>query len=243
VDGDLISMICESLGFMQNPNFCSTLRAALPFPVQFDNDARIISMGEAYFGGHGQPRRLLSLTLGTGIGFSMVVEGRLQEKSSVNHLAGHIPIRPGARKCFCGFSGCLESLVSASALVECFQRGRNEILSSTDITEVDSRAILEAAESGSPAALQAVHQILNDLLLGLNGYIYLFAPEVIVLGGGMAQGLHPWLGNLQKGLFAHPYDGYSVDIHLSELKEDAGLFGAASLWAPGYYLSYKDYYK
>ena len=227
VDGDLISLIWASLSFMEGVNFRPALEARLGLPVRMDNDARVVALGEAHRGGHGASRRLLSLTLGTGLGFGLVVDGQLQEKSSINHLAGHIPIRPGARPCFCGFSGCLETLVNASALEDHF-----EALSppSAERGRVDSRAIFELAANQQPAAQQAVRLLVADLIVGLNAYIHLFGPELIVLGGGLALPLGPWVAEMQRGLFAKPYDGYAVRVALSELKEFAGLYGAAFLW-------------
>jgi predicted NBD/HSP70 family sugar kinase len=227
VDGDLISMIWASLSFMEGVEFRSALEARLRLPVRMDNDARAVALGEAHRGGHGASRRLLSLTLGTGLGFGLVVDGQLQEKSSINHLAGHIPIRPGARPCFCGFSGCLETLVNASALEDHFARLSPPLAKGG---RVDARAVFELAANGRPAAQDAVRQLVADLIVGLNAYIHLFGPELIVLGGGLAHPLSPWVAEIQRGLFAKPYDGYASRVAVSELKEFAGLYGAAFLW-------------
>jgi glucokinase len=206
-----------------------------------DNDGRAVAMGEAYFGGHTpagmgrsaggtcQPRRLLSLTLGSGVGVALVVDGRLLEKSSIGHLAGHIPIRLGGGPCFCGFSGCLESLVSASGLI-CNFANFNQGKPVDETVGLDARRIFELAKNGHPAATRAVTQLLDDLSVGLNAYIFLYGPDVIVLGGGLANSLAPWLPAIRQGVFAHPYDGYQVMVNLSSLGEQAGLYGAASLW-------------
>jgi predicted NBD/HSP70 family sugar kinase len=205
-------------------------------------------MGEAYFGEHApsllgwvptyirqpaggacQPRRLLSLTLGTGVGVALVVEGRLLEKSSIGHLAGHIPIRSGGGPCFCGFSGCLESLVGGPGLVRNFARFSLEKPGGGQALP-DAREIFELAGQGHPAARQAVNQLLEDLIVGLNAYIFLYGPDVIVLGGGLSNSLGPWLPVIRQGVFAHPYDGYQVRVDLSTLGEQAGLYGAAALW-------------
>jgi glucokinase len=225
IGNDLVSMVWEALSFMEGPGFLAALRAALPFPLHFENDARIVALGEAHFGAHGSPSRLLSLTLGTGVGFGLVIDGVLQEKTCANHMAGHMPVRPGGRPCYCGISGCLETLVGAAALVEYYLKERP----TPPQREPDARDVFAAALQGDAPAQHAVRQVLADLVAGLNGYGYLFAPEVIVLGGGMAQGLAPWLPEIQSGLFAHPFDGYTVQVRLSQLKEDAGLYGAAAL--------------
>ncbi len=231
VDGDQVSLVWESLAFLEGVTLRSALQEELGFPVRMDNDGRAAAMGETYFGGHasaggvGRPRRLLSLTLGTGLGVALVVDGHLLEKSSINHLAGHIPIRQGAAACFCGFSGCLELLVGGPALVRNFSQFSQE-----KEAGADARKIFELAASGHPAARQAIGLFLDDLVVGLNAYVYLYGPDVIVLGGGLANNLGDWLPMIRQGLFAHPFEGYQVKVSLSTLGELAGLYGTASLW-------------
>jgi predicted NBD/HSP70 family sugar kinase len=235
VDGDQVSLVWESISFLEGITLRASLQEELGFPVRMDNDGRTAAMGEAYFGGHfsvsvvGRPRRLLSLTLGTGVGVALVVDGRLLEKSSINHLAGHIPIRLGGGSCFCGFSGCLESLVAGSALVRNFARFSQEQEGSQQ-PGIDACRIFELAAGDQPAAVQAVRLLIDDLVVGLNAYIYLYGPDVIVLGGGVANGLGTWLPLIRQGLFACPFEGYQVKVNLSSLGEQAGLYGAASLW-------------
>ena len=235
VDGDQISMVWESLAFLEGVTLRANMQEKLGFPIRMDNDGRTAAMGETYFGRHtpvygvGRPRRLLSLTLGTGVGVGLVVDGQLLEKSSINHLAAHIPIRLGGGPCFCGFSGCLESLVGGPALVRNFTR-----LSQAEKTDetacLDAQAIFDLAAGDHPAAGRAVGQLIDDLIVGLNAFIFLYGPDVIVLGGGLANSLGPWLADIREGLFASPFEGYQVKVDLSTLGEQAGLYGAASLW-------------
>ena len=241
VDGDQISLVWESLSFIEGITLRTSLQEKLGFPIRMDNDGRTAAMGEAYFGGHappdvgrpasgvGRPRRLLSLTLGTGLGVALVVDGQLLEKSSINHLAGHIPIRAGGGACFCGFSGCLESLVSGPGLVRNFAQFSQEKEGGEQACR-DAREIFELAVGGHATARQAVGQLLDDLVVGLNAYIHLYGPDVIVLGGGLSNSLDAWLPVLRQGLFACPFEGYQVKVTLSTLGEQAGLYGAAALW-------------
>jgi glucokinase len=89
--------------------------------------------------------------------------------------------------------------------------------------------VFEFAQAGHPAGGPAVRQLLADLTVGLNAMIYLYGPDVLVLGGGMANSLGPWLEELQQGLFATPFAGYQASLRISTLGEQAGLLGAASL--------------
>ena len=235
VDGDQVSLVWESIAFIEGTALRSALQEELGFPIRLDNDGRAAAMGEAYFGGYtvdskvGPPRRLLSMTLGTGVGVALVVDGRLLEKSSISHLAGHIPIRPGGGPCFCGFSGCLESLASGPGLVRNFAHF-SQVRPGGGQTQLDARGIFDLAIRGHSEANQAVKQLLDDLIVGLNAYIFLYGPDVIVLGGGLSNSLSPWLPVIRQGVFACPYDGYQVKVSVSNLGEQAGLYGAASLW-------------
>jgi glucokinase len=236
-DGDLISLVWEAISFMEGKAFRPSLEAGLGFPILIDNDARVVAMGEAHFGGHtpavqasAKPHRLLSLTLGTGLGVALVINGKLQERSSIGHMAGHFPIRPGASPCFCGFSGCLESLVGEATLVRNYLAAGGRAPGGKDAPALGGRAIFRMAIEGNEAAVQAVRQVCVDLSVGLNAYIYIYGPDTIVLGGGLSQGLVDWLPLIREGLFAKPYTDYQVQVVTSTLGEQAGLYGAAALW-------------
>jgi len=214
--GERISALWKPLAFLEGDHFLPALAKRLRVPVRADNDARLVALGEAAFGGHGKCERLLSLTIGSGIGFGFVVDHRLQEPTSLNHLAGHIPVRPVTERCYCGFNGCLEMLVNAAGLVRSYGGGAG------------AADVFEAAASNDPAGLRAVRQWLSDLSSGLNAYIYLFAPDIIVIGGGLSKGLAPMLDELKRLVFAMPREGYEVELAISRLQEQAGVLGAAA---------------
>jgi glucokinase len=228
VDGVWVSALWSVLAFLEGSRLAPALEKALGMPVRVDNDARLVALGEAHFGGHPAVKRLLSLTLGSGLGFGLVVEGRLLETTSINHMAGHIPIRPGAL-CYCGTPGCLEMLVNASGLLYDYQATCAAMAVGAG-SPSSAESVFAAAAKNDPAASQAVEQWLADLSAGLNAYCYLFGPDLIVLGGGLSKSLAPLLGKLLAGMFAAPYQGYRVSLALSQLQEQAGVLGAASLW-------------
>jgi len=229
VDGDYISLVWHTLSFLEGNHLRRSFEERLGMPTRYDNDARLVALGEAHYGKHGRARRLLSLTLGTGVGFGFVVDGQLQEKSSANHLAGHILIRPGARPCFCGLSGCLESLANASALVESYTALCQAHPQADCSFPLDAKGILSAAPEGSPLAQEAVQAWQADLCAGLSVYVNLYAPDVIVLGGGLSRGLKPFSAAIHQGIVTKPFDRYRVRIKISRLGEHAGILGAASL--------------
>ena len=230
IDDD-ISEIWKTLAFLNGDSLHPLLEDRLGMPVRLDNDARLVALGEANYGSERGAGRLLSLTLGTGLGFGFVVDGRLQEANSLNHMAGHILIRPGTETCYCGLSGCLESLVSADGLVKAYLEASSQTgLSSEPLP--DPQEIFTLATQGNSLAVSTVGQWLEDLSQGLNVYCYLFAPQVIVLGGGLAKNLTPYLAGLQSRLFARPFAGYNARLSISQLGEKAGILGAAALFTP-----------
>jgi len=227
--GDDVSLLWPAQRFMEGAHLRPAVEARLGLPARMDNDARLIALAEAVVGVGRGARRLLSLTLGTGIGIALVVAGALQEDSAVNHMAGHILIRPGQKPCYCGLSGCLESLVSGPAIVERY--GALEVVScGGPAAPAEARAILAAAAAGDFVAEAAVRAVLKDLALGLSVYINLYAPDVIVLGGGVGRALKRYVPAIRKGMVTRPFAGYRVALRISRLGERAGVYGAASLW-------------
>lgn len=230
VKGDLISLVWETLVFLEGNHFVKVVEDSFGKPVKVDNDARVVALGEYFHGGHVQTNRLLSLTLGTGVGFGFIVDGKFQENSSINHMAGHILIRQGAEQCYCGLSGCLESLVNGQKLVSTYKELLEPAPEFPNGFSEDAKGVMQAALDQNPTATQAVEQLLDDLISGLNVYINLFAPDLFVLGGGLAKSLNPYLLIIEQGLTTSPFEGYQTKVCISQLGEYAGMFGAASLW-------------
>ena len=232
VDGNFISQVWESMAYMEGDQFRPTLEQAFHLPVLIENDARAIALAEYHYGGGCQPERLLSLTLGTGIGFGFILNGSFHEKKPLAHMAPHILIRPGAEPCYCGLNGCLESLVNGRHLLSEFQRRRQPDTEPdlADSKEILHEAAMQAATARAGSAFSAVQELLQDLITGLNIFIYTYAPDEIVLGGGVAQGLAEFLPQIQQGLIAQPYRGFHSQVRISALGEKAGLLGAAALF-------------
>ena len=200
----------------------------LSLPCRIDNDARVVALGEQRYGAARGKRRAIALTLGTGVGFGMVVDGRFTSANPVEHMAGHVTVRDSGERCYCGRFGCLETLASATGLVRAMEKkdlfGRGKKPWSPE-------AIFAAQDAGDALAGEVVDQFLSDLAAGLDNYLFLYAPDVIVLGGGLTNGLTPHLGTLRDQISAAPFKSYRVEIVLSELKERSGILGSAALFA------------
>ncbi|RVU98100.1 ROK family protein [Coriobacteriales bacterium OH1046] len=204
----------------------------LGLPVRIGNDAQLACLAEAVCGEGRGFSRVLALTLGTGVGIGLCVDGKPVDNEPYMHLAGHIRVREGGElpwldgePCYCGMTGCFESTCSASALL-CHVR--HELGADASIEELFSRG---RTEGGRAAGL--VDWYLAMLLRALNQYVYLYCPDTIVLGGGVARSLGPHLARLQEGLVAQVFEGQHTGLRISRLKEGSGVIGAASLFSNG----------
>ena len=206
------------------------LSGALGLPTRADNDARLICLAEAVSGAGAGYRRVLTLTLGTGVGVGLVEDGRPFGAEPFIHLAGHIRVRGGgeypeldSEACYCGLEGCFESTCSGTSLEK-----RVHAVLGADVTNAGAFA---AAAAGDAAARDLVEWYLDMLGRALNQYVYLYCPDVIVIGGGVAKGLAPYEARLNEAIVAEVFEGQRSLVRITELREDSGIFGAASLFA------------
>jgi predicted NBD/HSP70 family sugar kinase len=198
--------------------------------VRVDNDARLICLAEARDGAGKGFSRVLTLTLGTGVGVGLCEDGRPFGGEPFIHLAGHIKVRTGgeyacldADPCYCGMQGCLESTCSGTSL----QAYVHDRLGD----DVSNKEMFERAAAGDTEAQAIVDWYIDMLARALNQYVYLYCPDVIVIGGGVAKGLGRYSGKLDALLTAEVYEGQRTVIKVTDLKEDSGILGAASLFA------------
>ncbi len=213
----------------------------LRLKTYLDNDANAYVWGEYLFGaGQGrQLRDLLGLTLGTGVGGGVVIGGRLLHGAhGCAGELGHIVVseRDDARRCSCGNRGCLESYASAPAMVA-DALGQAEAYPDSVIfrlapkQEITAETIHQAAQREDPLALRVIDRAVTFLGRGLAALVCCFDPEMVVIGGGVAN-----LGDLlfrkvkrivQQRVYFSPLT--QLEIVPSRLGADAGYKGAAAL--------------
>jgi len=204
-----------------------------------DNDMNCGVLGEYYFGGGKSEKRLMVMTVGTGVGMAMMVDGRvLRFHEGTVGNPGHIILDPHGPICVAGCRGCLESLASARAIR---RRAEDVALAQreTRLTEIlqakghlDPIDVFDAAEAGDEAAQEIWKTTGFWLGRGLASWVEIFGPEVVIVGGGIAQVGH-WLLNPLKEEFyrcGEPYFTRRVrEIKQSELGQSIAMLGAASM--------------
>ncbi|MGI6181882.1 MAG: ROK family protein [Agathobaculum sp.] len=220
---------------MNNVCFGEVFRPEFVCGVRLENDANCAAIGEAAAGAARQARSMVMLTLGTGVGGGIVIDGKLY--AGCNDIAGelgHMVIRQGGEPCNCGRRGCLEAYASASALVRFAERalsaGRESLLSAQR-GRLNAKMICDAVDAGDVLAQELFAEYCENLSCGLANVINIFQPECIVLGGGLAGYGKKLLEPLRRLTDAQTFrsDRKNTEIRLAALGNDAGLIGAAVL--------------
>jgi len=211
-------------------------------PVYLGNDADCAALGEFYHYGSGHIESLILVTLGTGIGTGIILNGRIH--TGINGFAGeggHIVIVHGGELCTCGRRGCWERYASASALIrqtraamEAHRDSQMWAMAGGDLKHVDGRTAFAAMRSGDAAAKAVVDQYLSYLAEGLTDFVNIFQPEVICLGGGVScERDEDLLQPLQDMVLRSCFEGREACRHTrlikAKLGNDAGIIGAALL--------------
>jgi glucokinase len=214
----------------------------LDIPVVVENDANAAAWGEYRYGAGEEQPDVVVMTIGTGIGAGIIVNGALHRgRFGIAGEPGHMRVVPGGRLCGCGNRGCLEQYCSGKALVraarEVAQERPNDAarlleLAHGDVTNIDGPVVTKAAQEGDPAAVDCFDEIGRWLGQGLADLAAMLDPGRFVIGGGVAEA-----GDLLLGAGRETYAavltgrGYRplADVVGARLGAQAGLIGAADL--------------
>ena len=190
-----------------------------------DNDANLFLLAESRYGAAKGHKKAIGLTIGTGIGGAIIIDGKLYRGShySAGEI-GHIPIVADGIYCKCGRRGCLEAYASAPALVKQYSRFRG-----ID-RKADAAGIFKRAKEKDPIADDAVHKWCEYLACGIASAVNLLNPEVVVLGGGVAEAgefLRKRVADALRGkVLLEAYKGLKIKV--AKLGNNAGWLGAAT---------------
>ena len=220
---------------MNNVCFADAFRPEFGCAVQLDNDANCAALGEVTAGAARGAKNMVMVTLGTGVGGGIIIDGKLY--TGCNGIAGemgHIVIRQGGEPCGCGRKGCLEAYASAASLVKFAERalaaGRESMLQA-QAGHLNAKMICDAVDAGDALARELFDEYCVNLSCGLASFINIFQPEAIVLGGGLAGYGEKLLEPLRRLTEPQTFrsDARNTEIVCASLGNDAGLIGAAML--------------
>ena len=216
------------------------LEERLKKPVYLENDANAAALGEAVAGcGHGV-KDFVAVTLGTGVGSGIIIDGKIYRGSNFcGGEMGHMVINVDGIPCNCGRKGCWEKYASATALVsqavEAMQNDKSSLLWQTcdgDLNKVDGKSIFEALDMGDATAKTVVDRYLYYVSIGIANVINALQPEAVCVGGGISGQGEKILQPIREIVKAERYSVYAdmqAAILPAALGNDAGIIGAALL--------------
>ncbi len=201
------------------------------------NDANAAALGEMKYGAAKGCRNFIYVTISTGIGGGIIINGELYTGATgMAGEVGHMVVEPDGMPCNCGGSGCWELYASGSAIArrarEKIQQGRKTKLlqlDSGDLKKIDATLIEKAANQGDILARKLVAETARYLGIGLGSLINIFNPEIIVIGGGLTKMgdalLKPAIREASRRSYQDAYE--VVRFKLAALGDNSGVLGAA----------------
>lgn len=228
---------CTNLGWNNVP-LGSHLKERYGLPTFMDNDATVAGIAESAKGCTRGVANSVFITLGTGVGGGIIVNGKVTSGAhNKGSEIGHMIVGENFYTCNCGNNGCLETFASATALMKDFQR-RVEAGEATalcadvkEVKRVTAKEIFDGAKAGDPAAEMSVKRLAKYLGIGLANVVNILDPEVIALGGGVSRAgdflLNQVEAEMRKRLVFK--EGEQTRLEIAQLSNDAGIIGAAML--------------
>ncbi len=223
-----------------NVSLVSDIEKISGVPVAITNDANAAALGEYAFGAGKIYDNIIFITLGTGVGGGIIIDGKIYEGlGGAGAELGHMVISVGGEPCSCGRRGCLEAYASASALVRQAQKYMQEHKESLmnelcegDPERMNGKVFFSAVKAKDAGACEVYDKYLDNLASGLVNFANIFRPDAIIIGGGIsAEGKNltdPLNERMEKEIYGGN-DYAKVKLLTSDLANDAGLFGAAKL--------------
>jgi glucokinase len=206
------------------------LGRAFNVSVALENDGDASALGEAAWGAGKGKSRLIYITVGTGIGGGIILDGHLYRGADMSHPeVGHHVVDPSGPLCSCGFRGCWEVLATGPAMAAWFNDNDQ---SSGEHKNLGAKEVCELARQGDELARRAVEREAYYLGLGLANLINLFVPDMIVLGGSVMKSANLLLDDIRQTIAqgCRFVPAEKTEIALASLGEDANLIGAARVW-------------
>ncbi|MBN2029961.1 ROK family protein [bacterium] len=208
-------------------------------PVAVDNDANAAALGEHRFGAGESVRHMIYITISTGVGGGLILNGKLWHGAEgMAGEIGHIVIDPKGPLCLCGKRGCVERLASGPYiaqrtrkwLVEQPDRGRilRELIHH-DLNAIDARQVTEAAERGDDLAWESLKIAARAIGMGIGNAANLINPERFVLGGGVTKSGNRFWETIRQTARQTALPEIHLEIVPSKLGDDAPLWGAVAL--------------
>jgi len=234
-----IVLLTPNLGWVNMP-LRQLIHDRLGLPAALDNDANCAVLGEWWVGAARGARHAIGITIGTGIGGGLIIDGRLYHGASdVAGEIGHTTIDTEGRRCKCGNYGCLEAYASgpniALRAVEELEAGAESRLRSLvdgDLRKITAQTVYQAAADGDELALEVVNDTAKVLGVGIGNLLNVFNPEVVVVCGGVTLAGDHLFEPLRREVARRAFKPAVAACRIvpGELAGTAGVYGAARVF-------------
>ena len=211
------------------------LQSLLNLPVEAGNDANVAALGEMWKGGGQGYSNVVAVTLGTGVGGGIIVDGKiLSGATGAGGEIGHIHVMDDETEaCNCGNCGCLEQYTSATGIVRLAKRRLAEDDKPSVLREsgnISAKTVFDAVKDGDELAIEVAERFGKILGKTLAGIAAVVNPEIFVIGGGVSKAGPVLLEYIQKNYTLYAFSGSRGALFaLATLGNDAGIYGAAKL--------------
>ena len=239
VNSDGVIEFANNLNFDNVPAKDMIIERLGDKPVYVANDANCAALGEAYAGCGNGAKNFIAVTLGTGVGSGVIIDGKIV--TGVNNAGGecgHMVIVVDGEACTCGRHGCWEAYASATALINQTKKAMEQYPDSVmhqlakEEGKVSGKTAFDAMRRGDIAGIKVVDQYIKYVACGIINLVNALQPEIICVGGGICNEGETLLRPLRRYIEAERYSVYSkiqTKILKAELGNDAGIIGAAIL--------------
>ena len=239
VNSDGVIEFANNLNFDNVPAKDMIIERLGDKPVYVANDANCAALGEAYAGCGNGAKNFIAVTLGTGVGSGVIIDGKIV--TGVNNAGGecgHMVIVVDGEACTCGRHGCWEAYASATALINQTKKAMEQYPDSVmhqlakEEGKVSGKTAFDAMRRGDIAGIKVVDQYIKYVACGIINLVNALQPEIICVGGGICNEGETLRRPLRRYIEAERYSVYSkiqTKILKAELGNDAGIIGAAIL--------------
>ena len=240
VDDESGEVVCAFNLNLIHYDLRGAIKARTGYAIRLGNDANVAALAEATVGAGRGAHSTVVITLGTGVGCGVVLEGKmLTGYTGAASELGHMVIAEGGAQCTCGRRGCFEAYASATALIrmtrDAMAKNPNSAMHAVakENGAVDGRTAFTAAEHGDAAAAEVVHEYVKYLASGVTNVVNIFFPEIVAFSGGVANQGEALLRPLREEVRRQEFGGAYVKRHAKlvqcTLGYQSGIIGAALL--------------
>lgn len=228
----------NNLGF-DNVPVVELMRKHIDKPVYVENDANAAAYGEFVAGAAKGANNAVAITLGTGVGGGIIINGKIYSGSNfAGAEIGHMVIEVDGPQCTCGRKGCFEVFSSATGLIrmtkEAMEADKQSLMweMSKEDDHISARLAFNAMRAGDKSATEVVNKYIKYLAAGITNTINIFQPDILCIGGGVCNEGDPLLVPMKELVAKEVYTRASkknTQIVIASLGNDAGIIGAAFL--------------